>query len=202
MRLILHGTLAALTGQSTWDVNCSSVLDAIRFIQANYQTFTSWLCSNSVVIRVNDRIIQPTELVDQFSPGTIEVLPVVHGAQDAGGSISGGQILSAVTVDMFSQLQSVVPDSGIRNALASGNTSQLLSPIPYIGTPSLGNYDSTTTGLALNRPELQTGEGGEKTYNFSGISNSSQPGTSVPIIYGQPIVGSIVISLGTSVDTR
>jgi len=199
MRLILHGSLAMVTGQSTWDVNCSSVLDALRFMQANYEAFTTWLCSNSVVIRVNDRIVQPTELVDQFSPGTIEVLPVVHGAQDA---INGGQIQSALSSDVFGTLQSLVPDSGIRSALASGNTSQLLSPIPYIGTPSLGNYDSTTTGLALNRPELQTSESGEKTYNFSGISNSSQPGSSVPVIYGQPIVGSIVISLGITVDSR
>jgi len=168
-------------------------------MQANYEAFTTWLRTNSVVIRVNDRILQPTELVDQFSPGTIEVLPVVHGAQDA---IGGGQIQSALSSDVFGTLQSLVPDSGIRSALASGNTSQLLSPIPYIGTPSLGNYDSTTTGLALNRPELQTSESGEKTYNFSGISNSSQPGTSVPVIYGQPIVGSIVISLGITVDSR
>lgn len=199
MRVVLHGTLATLTGQSMWDVNCSSVLDAIRFIQANYGAFTQWLLTNSVVIRVNDRIVHPNELVDTFSPGIIDVLPVVHGAQDA---ISGGQIQSALSSDMFGTLQSLVPDNSIRSALASGNTSQLLSPIPFIGTPSLGNYDSTTTGLALNRPELQTGESGEKTYNFSGISNSSQPGTSVPIIYGQPIVGSIVISLGITVDSR
>ena len=102
---------------------------------------------------------------------------------------------------LFGLAQSQI-DIGTTRALSLGGTSQLLSPIPGIGNPSLGNYEGNSNDHPKNRPELATTENGEKTYNFSGISNSSQPGSPLPIQYGMPIVGSIVISLGITVDER
>jgi hypothetical protein len=38
-----------------------------------------------------------------------------------------------------------------------------------------------------------------KSYSFSGIQNTSRQGTPVPIVYGETLVGSVVISAG--IDT-
>jgi predicted phage tail protein len=38
-----------------------------------------------------------------------------------------------------------------------------------------------------------------KSYSFSGIQNTSRAGTPVPIVYGETVVGSVVISAG--IDT-
>jgi predicted phage tail protein len=38
-----------------------------------------------------------------------------------------------------------------------------------------------------------------KSYSFSGIQNTSRQGVPVPIVYGETIVGSVVISAG--IDT-
>jgi predicted phage tail protein len=38
-----------------------------------------------------------------------------------------------------------------------------------------------------------------KSYSFSGIQNTSRQGVPVPIVYGETVVGSVVISAG--IDT-
>jgi predicted phage tail protein len=38
-----------------------------------------------------------------------------------------------------------------------------------------------------------------KSYSFSGIQNTSRQGVPVPIVYGETLVGSVVISAG--IDT-
>jgi predicted phage tail protein len=41
----------------------------------------------------------------------------------------------------------------------------------------------------------------QESYSFSGIQNTSRQGTPVPVVYGETIVGSVVISAGIDVDT-
>jgi predicted phage tail protein len=55
----------------------------------------------------------------------------------------------------------------------------LLTPIPKIG----GAEDDP-----------------RKSYSFSGVQNVSRQNVPVPIVYGEMIVGSIVISAGISTD--
>jgi predicted phage tail protein len=69
-------------------------------------------------------------------------------------------------------------------SLALSGVSQLLTPIPLLTTP--GTSDN---GEADPR----------ESFSFSGIQNTSRQGLPVPIVYGETVVGSIVISAG--VDT-
>jgi predicted phage tail protein len=41
----------------------------------------------------------------------------------------------------------------------------------------------------------------QESYSFSGIQNTSRQGIPVPVVYGETIVGSVVISAGIDVDT-
>jgi predicted phage tail protein len=66
-----------------------------------------------------------------------------------------------------------------RRSLVLGGIAQLLTPIPKIG----GAEDDP-----------------RKSYSFSGVQNVSRQGVPVPIVYGEMIVGSIVISAGISTD--
>jgi predicted phage tail protein len=67
----------------------------------------------------------------------------------------------------------------IGGALILGGIAQLLTPVPKIG----GAEDDP-----------------RKSYSFSGVQNVSRQGVPVPIVYGEMIVGSIVISAGISTD--
>jgi predicted phage tail protein len=82
--------------------------------------------------------------------------------------------------------------------LILGGVSQLLSPTPQlgqIGPASMnpgGGRSTTSEGTELDPQE---------SYSFSGIQNTSRQGTPVPVVYGETIVGSVVISAGIDVDT-
>ena len=68
--------------------------------------------------------------------------------------------------------------------------SQLLTPTPTITQSGSSQGSSATTETQLDP---------QKSYSFSGIQNVSRQGIPVPLIYGETIVGSIVISAG--IDT-
>jgi predicted phage tail protein len=64
-------------------------------------------------------------------------------------------------------------------ALILGGVAELISPVPKI--PQGPDTD--------NDPR--------KTFNFSGIQQTSRQGVPVPCVYGLTLVGSVVISAGT-----
>ena len=67
-------------------------------------------------------------------------------------------------------------------SLALGGVSQLLTPVPL-----------TPTGL-------DSPDDPRKSYSFSSIQNTSRAGAPVPIVYGEMIVGSVVISSGIDIS--
>jgi predicted phage tail protein len=84
-------------------------------------------------------------------------------------------------------------------ALVLGGVSQLISPTPQLGTigplggvGGSGRRQTSTEGTEFDPQE---------SYSFSGIQNTSKQGVPVPVVYGETIVGSVVISAGIDVDT-
>jgi predicted phage tail protein len=68
---------------------------------------------------------------------------------------------------------------GLGASLVLGGVAQLITPVPKV--PQGSNTD--------NDPR--------KTFNFSGIQQTSRQGVPVPAVYGLTLVGSVVISAGT-----
>jgi predicted phage tail protein len=66
-------------------------------------------------------------------------------------------------------------------SLVVGGIAQLLTPTPKVAQ-GIDSQDDP-----------------RKSYSFSGIQNTSRAGTPVPIVYGETLVGSVVISAG--IDT-
>ena len=70
---------------------------------------------------------------------------------------------------------------GLGATLVLGGVAQLLTPVPRVPTGPDSNQDP------------------RKSYSFSGVQQTSRAGVPVPIVYGQTLVGSVVISAG--IDT-
>lgn len=118
------------------------------------------------------------QLHDPCGLQEIRIIPVIGGA---GGDI--GQILIGVALVVTSFF---VPFAA--STLLLAGTSMVLTGV---------------AGLLSPTPELSLGNDGandpRKSYSFSGIQNTSRQGVPVPIVYGETLVGSVVISAG--IDT-
>jgi predicted phage tail protein len=63
-----------------------------------------------------------------------------------------------------------------------GGVAQLLTPVPKMAAGKDSDKDP------------------RKSYSFSGIQNVSRQGVPVPVIYGETIVGSVVISAAIDIS--
>jgi predicted phage tail protein len=75
--------------------------------------------------------------------------------------------------------------AGIATAVGLAGASLLLGGIAQLLTPT---------------PSTSTDEGDpRKSFSFSGIQNTNRAGVPVPVIYGETLTGSVVISAGIDI---
>lgn len=111
----------------------------------------------------------------------IRIVPVIAGSK-SGGLL---QTVVGVALVVVGVVTGQVWLSSIGVSLALGGVAQMLSPVP--STKSSSQQDQASTE---NKP----------SYLFNGAFNSTQQGLPVPIVYGQMLVGSSVVGVGTWVE--
>jgi predicted phage tail protein len=133
------------------------------------------------------------EIHDPAGSQEIKIVPVVAGAGATGRILIGVGLIAAAfftggatigLLGLAAPLSVSTVLAGIGVSLVLGGVSQLLTPVPTLSAPST----------------VDTAKDPRKSYSFSGIQNTSRQGTPVPIVYGETLVGSIVISAG--IDTE
>lgn len=183
-KIKLYGRLAKFIGKRVLEADVSSAAEAVRFLLANWPDLERHMADQHYRVSLGDYDLGEDELHDPAGKQVIKVVPVVAGA-GATGRIIAGVALIALSFAIIplgiaaagAGIATMV--GGIGASLVLGGVAQLLTPTPRL---SLGS-DSP------NDPR--------KSYSFSGIQNTSRQGTPVPIVYGETLVGSIVISAGT-----
>jgi predicted phage tail protein len=185
-KIKLYGRLAKFIGKRVLEADVSSAAEAVRFLLANWPELERHMANQHYRVSLGDYDLVEDELHDPAGTQPIKIVPVVTGAGAVGRIIAGAALIVASifipgTALIFgTALKGLV--LGIGTSLALGGVAQLLTPTP---TLSLGT-DSP------NDPR--------KSYSFSGIQNTSRQGTPVPIVYGEMLVGSVVVSAGIDVD--
>jgi predicted phage tail protein len=131
------------------------------------------------------------ELHDPAGQQDIMIVPVIAGAGAVGRILAGiaiialsfgiGALASAgVTLGGIGGIGTIgTAFVGIGASLVLGGVAQLLAPVPTVPQGPSSDNDP------------------RKTYNFSGIQQTSRQGVPVPCVYGLTLVGSVVISAGT-----
>ena len=213
----LYGPLAKFIGQRKFLAEISSAGEAIRMLLANFPGLERHMADQHYKVIVDN---YETDLDEIHYPASqvVKIVPVLGGAGGGTGKILAGiaivaaSIIFAPTVGGFLGLGAGAVTSGAAGTMAAitsitgaigvslilGGVSQLLSPTPQLGqigpaSQSLGGGRTTTTEGTEMDPQ--------ESYSFSGIQNTSRQGTPVPVVYGETIVGSVVISAGIDVDT-
>jgi predicted phage tail protein len=202
-KIRVYGELAKFLGCREFEAVAANVGEAMRFLLANFPSLDQHMTGQHYRVLVGTTAIGIEEIDYPVGQRTIRIVPVVAGAGGVGKIIAGIAIigLSILTAGAFGfALGSVTGIGtfasigvGIGVSLALGGVSQLLTPVPKLAAPSMVGPTSYSPGFAT--PSTRDTElDPQKSYSFSGIQNTSRTGATLPLIYGETIVGSIIIS--------
>lgn len=178
-KIKLYGALAKFIGKRVLHADVATAAEAVRFLVANWPELERHMADQHYRVSVGSYDLTLNELHDPAGQQEIKIVPVLAGAGAVGRIIAG---VALVAVGLFVPGIGALGVSllvGVGASLALGGVAQLLTPTPKINT--------------------KDDQDPRKTYSFSGIQNTSRQGLPVPIVYGETIVGSVVISTG--IDT-
>ncbi len=192
-KIRVYGQLAKFLGQRVFEADVASAAEAVRFLVVNFPQLEKHMADQHYRVSIGRYDLTLDELHDPAGQQEIKVMPVLVGAGGNVGRILIGAALIAgafftggATIGLLGLAAPVAVSTvlaGIGVSLVLGGVAGLLTPTPKINTPG--------TPQDNNDPR--------KSYSFSGIQNTSRQGIPVPIVYGETLVGSVVISAG--IDT-
>ena len=201
----VYGELAMFMGVKSFMAEARDAAEAMRYLLVNFAGLEAHMAQHDYRVLVGSYNIGEEELNHPVGQNVIRIIPVVAGAGGVGKILAGVAIigLSILTAGFFGfALGSATGIGtfatigvGIGASLALSGVAQLLTPVPRIAPPSaMSGYSPTYTAQTTRETEMDP----QKSYSFSGIQNTSVQGTPVPIIYGETVVGSVVISANVS----
>ena len=192
-KIKLYGKLATFIGHRVLEADVASAAEAVRFLLANWPELEAHMNDQHYRVSIGTYDIDLEELHHPAGAAPISFVPVVAGA-GATGRIIAGVLLVAVAI--------AFPLIGATAAqIAAGMTISAVSA--NIALLGVGLIIGGVAQLLTPTPKVPQGadkqDDPRKSYSFSGIQNTSRQGTPVPIVYGETLVGSVVISAG--IDT-
>lgn len=179
-KIKLYGALAKFVGHRVLEADVATAAEAVRFLVANWPELERHMNDQHYRVSVGTYDLDLEELHDPAGAAPISFVPVVAGAGAVGRILIGAALIAASFIPGVGALAVTLLFS-VGASLVLGGVAQLLTPTPKVPQGSDGQDDP------------------RKSYSFSGIQNVSRQGVPVPIVYGETIVGSVVISAG--IDT-
>ena len=196
----VYGELAKFMGVRSFMAEARDVAEAVRYLLVNFAGLEAHMGQHDYRILVGGYSISQEEISHPIGQNVIRIIPVVAGAGGGLGKVLIGVAIVAAAILIpglgFGLAGATVTSIGIMGAgLALSGVAQMLTPVPRIAPPAaMSGYSPTYTAQTMRETEMDP----QKSYSFSGIQNTSVQGTPVPIIYGETIVGSVVISANVS----
>ena len=195
----LYGQLAEFVGHKEFDVKVESVAQAVSFLIHNFAGLEAYMSPKYYQVKVGNDEIGADELGYPVGQQDIHFIPVISGAGRGFGKILLGALLITGAVMAgggFGALKVFGGEGlvfeGFKGLL--GNVAMNLG----VGLTIMG-----VSEMLFPLPEPQkfnSEEDPQLSFNFSGVQNTSRAGTPVPIVYGEIITGSVVIS--AAIDTN
>jgi predicted phage tail protein len=189
-KIKLYGKLAKFIGHRVLEADVASAAEAVRFLVANWPEVERHMADQHYRVSIGTYDIDLEELHHPAGAAPISFVPVVAGA-GAVGRIIVGVLLVAVAI--------AFPLIGVgAAAIAAGTTVGAVSA--SIALTGLSLIIGGISQLLTPTPTTSKDEGDpRKSFSFSGIQNTNRAGVPVPVVYGETLVGSVVISAGIDI---
>ena len=200
-KLKLYGELAEFVGHKEFEIQVDSLAKAVSFLVNNFPQVEKYMNPKYYQVKVGNYAVNEEEIHHPIGQQDIHIVPVISGAGSGTGKILLGAALIAgaffmpvatgnvgLAKGLFGTAGSFAKVGFFTKAMAGvglmltvNGVSEMLFPLPKIK-----EFDNETD------PRL--------SYKFSGTQNTSRAGTPVPLVFGEIITGSVVIS--AAVDTQ
>ena len=198
-KIKLYGELATFVGHKEFEVKADTLSHAVSFLVNNFEGIEKYMNPKFYQVKVGNYAIDETEISYPIGQQDIHFVPVIQGAGGNTGKILLGAALIAVGMGAFGAFAGKAVSFGAKGigfgkaalgakaafgigaALALSGVSDMLFPLPDI-------------------PEFKSEQDPRISFGFGGTQNTSRAGTPVPLVFGEIITGSVVIS--GAVDTQ
>ena len=187
----LYGELADFVGHKELDAVINSTADAIRFLVSNFPKLEEHMSQRYYKVLVDNYEIGEEDIQNPIGQSDISIVPVIAGSGGGlGKTLLGVALIGlafAVPGSIAFTKEGIIGGAlskglfGIGAALTLTGVSEMLFPLPDL-------------------PDFSNEEDPRISFSFSGVQNTSRAGTSHPIVYGEIVTGSVVISAG--IDTN
>ena len=186
-KIKVYGTLRKFLGQAEFEVDLNTPREAISFLVCNFKGIEKHMADQFYTIQVGARVITE-DLLSFRSQDDIKILPVVHG-NFLPILLGAASLFTASTITAGTFLGSTL----LVSALTTMGTTLIIDGVTSMLTPQ------ETTQSAVSGQDSTDPSALASNYSFTGLTNISNAGVPVNLVYGEILVGSIVVSNG--VDT-
>ena len=195
----LYGDLVKVTGYKEFEAAVNTTAQAVSFLINNFPELESHMFNKYYQVICDKDNIGLDELHFPVGQSDIKFVPVISGAGGNLGRVLLGGALIAISFGVGGFISNPLTLGGkgflgfsaagagakaafgIGAALVLSGVSGMLFPVPKL-------------------PEFSSEQDPRLSFSFSGTQQTSRTGTPVPIVYGEIVTGSVVISGG--IDTE
>jgi predicted phage tail protein len=186
-KIKLYGKLAKFIGHRVLEADVATAAEAVRFLLANWPELEAHMSDQHYRVSIGTYDIDLEELHHPAGAAPISIVPVVAGAGALGRILIGALLIAGAffTGGATIGLLGLAAPVAVSTVLAGVGITLILGGVAQLLTPT---------------PKISQDEGDpRKSFSFSGIQNTSRAGVPVPVVYGETLVGSVVISAGIDI---
>ena len=198
-KIKLHGELAKFVGHDEFEAVAHTSAEAIRFLVCNFPDVEAYMSDKYYKVLVKDGAITKDGLHDPIGGSEINIVPVISGA---GGNNFNQILLGGLLIGA----SFLFPGAGLFGKAGLELTGGVVTgTMAKVGTALSGIGAALVLNGVYNMifptpiPEEQEDDP-RISFAFNGLVNTTRAGTSHPIVYGEIVTGSVVISAG--IDTN
>jgi len=208
-KLKLYGELAEFVGHKEFEIQVDSLAKAVSFLVNNFPQVEKYMNPQYYQVKVGNYAVKQDEIHHPIGQADIHIVPVISGAGgNTGRILTGAALIGASFLFPGAGMFGTVSASG---QIAAGTTMAGFTAgnafLTGVGTlTSAVGASLVLSGVSDMLFPLPKFEGFNSeqdpqiSFSFAGTQNTSRAGTPVPLVFGEIITGSVVIS--AAVDSQ
>ena len=201
-KLKLYGELAEFIGHKEFEIQVDSLAKAVSFLVNNFPQVEKYMNPQYYQVKVGNYAVDKEEIHHPIGQEDIHIVPVIAGAGSGtgkillGAALIAGAFLTGGASLTFAQVP--LANAGAITGIAFSGT--IAKAAVYLGAALVLQGVSEMLFPVPKPKEFNSEQDPQLSYSFSGTQNTSRAGTPVPIVYGEIVTGSVVIS--GAIDTQ